>query len=202
MTEILLVRHGQSVWNAQGRWQGQADPPLSSLGLEQASAAADYLTTQEAFDAVVTSALVRAATTATIIADRLGHDEPFESQDLVERNAGEWSGLTRSQIEAGYPGYLKARKFPPGYEHDEHLFARIQLGIGDVVVKLEGERLLAIVHSGVIYCIERTLGLSFKHLSNLGGRWIGVDKDVNFTLGPRVDLLTDFAGEHTTPTSM
>ena len=55
MTEILMVRHGQSVWNAQGRWQGQADPPLSDLGRSQADAAGALLTTWTPFDGIATS---------------------------------------------------------------------------------------------------------------------------------------------------
>lgn len=202
MTEILLVRHGQSVWNAQGRWQGQANPPLSQLGLEQAFAAADYLATQQTFDAMATSTLDRAATTASIIADRLGHDEPMQCVDLAERSAGEWSGLTRSQINARYPGYLSTRRYPPGYEYDDDLIVRIRNGIRDVITKLDGDALLVVAHGGLIYCIEAALGLPFRHLSNLGARWVTVDDEINFALGPRIDLLADFAGEHTTPTSI
>ena len=75
MTEILMVRHGQSEWNAQGRWQGQADPPLSQLGLDQADAAGRHLTTWTRFDGIASSTLDRAATTCDVIAGHLGFDE-------------------------------------------------------------------------------------------------------------------------------
>lgn len=190
------------MWNAQGRWQGQADPPLSELGLRQADAAAQHLTTHEPFDGVATSTLQRAATTASTIAERLGHGAPLAIADLVERSAGEWSGLTRAEIDERYPGYLGSRRYPPGYEYDDELLVRVKRGLGDVVAKLEGERLLVVAHGGLVYCIEAALGLPFNHLSNLGARWLVVDDEINLALGPRIDLLVEFTGEHTTPTSI
>ena len=205
MTEILLVRHGQSVWNAEGRWQGQADPPLSQLGIDQATAAGEHLATHAPFDAMATSNLDRAARTGSIIAERLGHPEPIRHSDLAERSAGEWSGMTRDEIEVEYPGYLKARRYPPGYEHDDHLMHRVRRGFGELLTKLEGDRLLFVAHGGIVYAIESSLGLPFRHLSNLGARWLTVEAvgaGVTIALGPRIDLLADFAGEHTTPTQI
>src|ERR1700680_1413671 len=68
-TRLLLVRHGESTWNADGRWQGQADPPLTERGRLQASLAAQAL---GSIDAIASSDLERAAETASIIAARLG----------------------------------------------------------------------------------------------------------------------------------
>ena len=69
VTRLLVVRHGQSEWNAAGQWQGRANPPLTMEGQRQAAAAARAL---GAFDAVVASPLLRAAETATIISEHLG----------------------------------------------------------------------------------------------------------------------------------
>jgi broad specificity phosphatase PhoE len=63
MLNVLIARHGQSEWNALGRWQGQADPPLSELGLAQARGAAEQC---GGFDAIITSNLERAVMTAQI----------------------------------------------------------------------------------------------------------------------------------------
>ena len=63
MTRILLVRHGESIWNADGRWQGQADPALTDRGRQQAFSAAASI---GAVDAIITSDLERAADTGTI----------------------------------------------------------------------------------------------------------------------------------------
>src|SRR3989442_14475718 len=106
---VLLVRHGQSEWNAQGRWQGQADPPLSDLGRAQARAAARSL---GSVDAVYASDLQRAAETAVIIAEQLGIGPVILDADLRERDAGDWSGLTREEIHERYPGYLPDNPHP------------------------------------------------------------------------------------------
>ncbi|MBA2326593.1 MAG: histidine phosphatase family protein, partial [Actinobacteria bacterium] len=70
-TRLFLVRHGESTWNADGRWQGQADPPLSALGEEQACDAAARLAAG-GFSRVVASDLQRARRTAEILAEALG----------------------------------------------------------------------------------------------------------------------------------
>src|SRR3954454_17144605 len=95
VTSLLLVRHGQSVWNADGRWQGQADPPLSALGEQQAVEAANRL---DGIDAVGTSDLVRHARTADLLAHELGVDVVVDAR-WRERHAGEWQGHTRAEIE-------------------------------------------------------------------------------------------------------
>src|SRR3546814_3323938 len=105
MTRVLLVRHGQSEWNATGRWQGQADPPLTDLGRAQAHHAARSL---GVVDAIVASDLQRAADTALIISGELGVGPVVLDEGLRERDAGEWSGLTRAEIERDWPGYLGA----------------------------------------------------------------------------------------------
>ena len=103
MTRILLVRHGESTWNADGRWQGQADPPLSDLGRSQAAEAALRVGT---VDAIVTSDLQRAADTGVILARLLGVDHVATEWRLRERDAGPLSGLTRAEVHARFPGLL------------------------------------------------------------------------------------------------
>jgi len=202
MTEILMVRHGQSEWNAQGRWQGQADPPLSQLGLDQAEAGGAYLAElhrELAFDGIGSSTLDRAATTGDVIARHLCFDTPFRTSNLAERSAGEWSGLTRDEIEVQYPGYLKARKFPNGYESDDELLPRIRRGLREVVDNVPGDRLIVTAHGGIIYCIENSVGLPFRHMPNLGALRFDFDENNDFTMGERIELLVDFDGESTTP---
>src|ERR671910_890596 len=91
-TRVLLVRHGQSEWNAAGRWQGQADPSLSDLGRLQAREAARAV---GAVDAIWSSDLQRAAETAIIIGDQIGVGPVVVDDRLRERDAGEWTGLVR-----------------------------------------------------------------------------------------------------------
>ncbi len=80
MTRILLVRHGESEWNADGRWQGQADPPLTERGRRQAVHAASALGT---IDAIVTSDLERASETGAILARLLGVDQVVDQRVVL-----------------------------------------------------------------------------------------------------------------------
>ena len=115
MTRILVVRHGQSEWNADGRWQGQENPPLTELGRHQARHAARAV---GAVDAIYASPLDRAATTAHLVAEETGIGPVVLLPGLMERHAGVWQGLTRRQIEEAFPGYLDAGRRPPGWEDD------------------------------------------------------------------------------------
>ena len=92
MTRILVVRHGQSVWNADGRWQGQADPPLSELGQSQAASASARI---GLVDGIYASDLLRAHHTAEIVAAPIGSDVALDPR-LRERAAGDWEGRTRA----------------------------------------------------------------------------------------------------------
>src|SRR5580765_6857553 len=100
MATLVLVRHAESTWNAEGRWQGHADPPLSDAGRAQAEALAEDLA-GERFDAVYTSDLARAAQTAEIIARRFGLPAVSDPA-LREVDVGSWSGLTREEVAARF----------------------------------------------------------------------------------------------------
>ncbi len=174
---ILIARHGQSTWNAERRWQGQEDPPLSTIGVRQAREAAAVV---GSFDLVAASPLQRALTTATIIADALGVGPVQTDADLMERHAGGFQGLTRPEIDIAFPGYLVARRRPDDWEPDESVvqraveaLARVATAIGD-----DGTALV-ISHGGVITCLERLVGIARDdRLANLGGRWFEVGPGV------------------------
>ncbi|HKE76166.1 MAG TPA: histidine phosphatase family protein [Acidimicrobiales bacterium] len=192
-TRILLVRHGQSEWNAEGRWQGQADPPLSDLGRRQAHEAARLL---GAVDAIFASDLQRAAQTAAIISGDLGVGPVVLDPDLRERDAGEYSGLTRDEIERRFPGSLAARRRPPGWEDDDSLLARALAALGRMAGAVPGGEALAVTHGGLMYTIEAHLDAEHERLANLAGRWVDVAGD-RLRLGDRV-LLTE-PGDVTVP---
>ncbi len=192
MPRLLLVRHGQSEWNADGRWQGQADPPLSDLGRLQARAAG---ATVGAVDAIVASPLERAHHTAMAISESVGVGPVLVLDDLMERHAGEWQGLTRTQIEAQYPGYLEDRgehrRRPPGWEDDDVLLERVLRAIATILTELDGaDDVVAVTHGGVIYALERHLGADFQRIPNLGARFVSVDATGRMALGERL-LLVD-----------
>ena len=97
---ILVLRHGQSEWNAVKRWQGAADIPLNDLGRRQAIETAERLATLGlAIAGMWSSDLVRAHETASIIATRLGVEAVTTDDRLREAHAGEWQGMTPDEIE-------------------------------------------------------------------------------------------------------
>jgi broad specificity phosphatase PhoE len=183
-TRVLLVRHGQSEWNAVGRWQGQADPPLSDQGRLQAREASRAV---GAVDAVWASDLQRAVGTATIIAGEIGVGPVVVDPDLRERDAGEFSGLTRVEIDERFPGYLAAHRRPPGWESDEHLLARALRALHRIAAEVPGGDVLVVTHGGLVYTIEQHLGAPFEKLANAGGRWLDVGSG-RLRLGERVLL--------------
>ena len=204
---VLLVRHGQSEWNAVGRWQGQADPPLSDVGRAQARAAAHSL---GALDAVYASDLQRATETALIVAEQLGIGPVLLDPDLRERDAGEWSGLTREEIHEQYPGYLPddrhtafapergKPKRPPGWETDAALRSRVLTALRQIHESVPDGDVLAVTHGGVIYVLEDHLGDRFHRLANGEGRWVEIDDD-KLVLGDRVLLVNDDGTPVTVP---
>jgi broad specificity phosphatase PhoE len=208
MTRVLLVRHGQSEWNADGRWQGQADPALTDLGRHQALHASRAL---GAVDAIVSSDLQRAAETAAIISSELGVGPLVLDADLRERHAGEWQGLTRADIEREWPGYLGPpppiegspehraagavtqeagpRRRPPGWEADEDLLERALRALVRIHDLAPDGEAIAVTHGGLVYALEASLGEPFVRLPNLGGRWVDVGPNGPTRLGERVVLV-------------
>lgn len=207
VSRVLLVRHGQSEWNAIGRWQGQADPPLSDLGRAQARAAAHSL---GALDAVYASDLQRATETAEIISAELGLGPVVIDPDLRERDAGEWSGLTRAEIHDRYPGYLPEDRHtafapergepqrPPGWEADDPFRKRVLQALARIQAAVPDGDVLAITHGGVIYVVEDHLGEPFERLANGAGRWVEITDD-KMVLGERVLLVNDDGTPVTVP---
>ena len=187
MTRLLVVRHGQSEWNAIGRWQGRADPPLTDEGRRQAAEAAKVLGT---FDAVVASPLVRAVETASVLAGHLGIGPVLIDSDLMERDAGEWQGLTRTQIESGWPDFLGSGRRPPGYETDQDMVTRVRAALDRVSDQVGDGDVLVVSHGGVVYTLEESCGEPWRRIPNLGARWFDLSDSV-LTAGHRVELIAD-----------
>jgi broad specificity phosphatase PhoE len=183
-TRLLLVRHGESTWNADGRWQGQADPPLSELGAAQARAGAGALA---GIDGVWSSDLARARETAELCAPAgtaVRSDPRFR-----ERDVGSWTGLTRDAIEDRYPGWLADRRRPEGWEDDAVFAERAWQALGDVAAVLDpGGCALVVSHGGLIRTVEAELGARARPVPNLGGVWLHVAAG-EFALGDRVVLV-------------
>lgn len=176
---LLLVRHGESVWNAEGRWQGSADPPLSETGRQQATELADAVK-DCGIDAIVSSDLDRAVETAQIVGGILGLDEPRIDARLRERDVGDISGHTRDEIEAKWPGLLEKWRTGeltqmPGGEDD--ITPRVTAGLQAVAEEADGSVVLVVTHGGVIGAVDRWLGTEYRRVGNVQGRWLVVDDD-------------------------
>jgi broad specificity phosphatase PhoE len=187
VTQLLLVRHGQSEWNADGRWQGQENPPLTDLGREQARRAARAV---GAVDGIHASPLQRAAETASILAEELGVGPVATSAGLMERHAGAWQGLTRREIEEDFPGFLAEGRRPPGWEDDTAVRARVFEALDRIATEHPFGTVLAVAHAGVVFSVEEALGAPWERLANLGGRWLE-HRAGRWNLGARVHLLVE-----------
>ncbi len=185
---ILLVRHGESTWNAAARWQGRADPPLTEVGQRQAAAAAEAI---GAVDAIVASSLQRAHHTAVILSEFIGIGPVHLDERLVERDAGEWTGLTVDEIDQRFPGDRQAGRTPPGFETDEQLLERVLPALTELGEAFVGGSVLAVTHGGVIFTLARHLTGQASRIPNLGAQWVDVTLDGRVQLGERVPLLAE-----------
>lgn len=125
---LVLVRHGQTTWVAEARFQGSADPPLSDIGVAQAKAVAARLADPQGFPALPVppgaprriwhSPLSRAASTATAIWSARREDAPLTPEaGLVELAQGDWEGLTATEVTARWPRELAAWRTDPVHHH-------------------------------------------------------------------------------------
>ena len=193
MAAVLLLRHGQSTWNAESRWQGWADAPLSDEGLAQAQAMGERLAAAEArFTQVVSSDLARSIDTARVVADTLGLGEVAVEPDLRERDVGDWSGRTTEEIDIIWPGAIAAWRAgrldrPPGGEHEPAFRARVVRAVERLAAEPEGP-ILVITHGGVIRALARHLGGEPQSTNNLSGRWFELAADKRLRAGDQVDL--------------
>jgi broad specificity phosphatase PhoE len=184
---MLLVRHGQSEWNAVGRWQGHADPALTDLGRRQAFHAASRV---GSVDVICASPLVRALETARIISEQIGVGPVVVEPELVERDAGEWEGLTRAEIEQRWPGYLAEGRRPPGYEDHDVLVVRAHRALDRIEAEYRGADVLVITHGGFIGAVEHDAGIPWERMPNLGARWVTHHGD-RLAVGDRLVLVDD-----------
>ena len=205
MSSVLLIRPAQSTWNATGRWQGQADPPLSAAGEELARQAAVRLAADTDVELVITSDLQRARRTGEILAGRVGvarsgrqAPELVAEPGLREFHVGEWSGLTRMEIEERWPSLLASfdagrLTAAPGGETRSEFDARVRHAAERVARAIDRHRAgctLVVTHGGVIRSLARTTGLQERHVPNLGG-YRGAASPEGLSLHYPVDLLRD-----------
>jgi probable phosphoglycerate mutase len=159
---LLLVRHGVTTWNREGRFQGQLDPPLDPLGEVEARALADRLVREERDRlAIASSPLRRAADTAAILADALArHGRAAEVRlepGLMEIGQGEWEGRTHAELAISDPQHYRAwarsggLREPPGAEPLPQAADRATEALLRLVTDVHGhETLCCVSHGGVL----------------------------------------------------
>lgn len=152
---LILVRHGETIWNAEGKYQGILDIQLSDKGRREAEMAACWLE-NEHIDAVYSSHLSRARETAEIIARP--HKLPVqEFKDLGEINFGDWEGLTAAEIKEafGVEAYRVWEQDPEkaiisGGERMVEFAARVNRGIDSLIEAHPDQTVAAVTHGGLL----------------------------------------------------
>ncbi len=162
MTHLYLIRHGRSLWNAEGRIQGQADSPLDDLGRKQAHALAARLRF-ESIQVVYSSPLLRARETAEILCAARGWPLKVDGR-LMERHAGDWTGLSGSEVEAckaADPAYNWRVLGPPGGESAAALTARLAEVVGEIVSAHADQKVAVVGHGGALNAyLRHALGIA------------------------------------------
>lgn len=158
-TTLLLIRHGETAWNAEHRIQGQLDIPLSQLGMLQSGLLADALS-REKIDAVYSSELSRAWLTAAPVAERHGLDVVAEPR-LRERSFGYFEGLTLDEIAERHPeDFARWRARDPAWQLDggesgQQLIDRVLEAVTEIAVRHAGRTVVLISHGGVLDVVYR-----------------------------------------------
>ncbi len=170
---VVLWRHGRTEWNAEGRFQGQTDVPLDSIGVSQAGAAAAQLA-QLPPTKIVSSDLARARVTAGELARRSGLEVGVDTR-LRETYAGKWQGLARDVLLAEFAHELAAwaagsNLRPGGGERRSEVAARMVEAIDEALLDVpERGTLVVATHGGAARAaVGAMLGLPVEHWSILG----------------------------------
>ena len=163
MTEIFLIRHGETAWNAERRLQGHIDIPLNEEGERQAGALARALA-GESVDVIISSDLSRAATTARAVAGLQGLPLHTDAS-LRERCFGAFEGLLYDELEERFPeAYAQWRvrdphaRYPDGERRAETFAEFAQRAVGAVTRIAEmhrGKRIVIVSHGGVLDAVYR-----------------------------------------------
>jgi probable phosphoglycerate mutase len=154
MKQLLIVRHGQTDWNAQGLYQGASDVELNHAGRRQALEIASRLGDRYAIDVIVSSPLRRAVETAEIIASVLSLNVHTMDQ-FAERNAGVYEGLTPAEAKTKYPEVWaqnitrQLHMAPPGGETILEVGARVLDGLRELRARFAGKHVLLVAHGYV-----------------------------------------------------
>ena len=155
---FLFLRHGQTDWNLQGRFQGHTDVPLNETGIAQAHDAADKLSSCK-IDRIVCSPLIRALKTAAVIAERISLPVHIDKR-ISERDYGSFDGLIAADVKRqhGLALHEPANSiFPPDVEPWPNMLSRTHSAFRDWLGNRPDEVLLFVAHNGVFRALAETL---------------------------------------------
>lgn len=161
MTELYLVRHGETELNSQGVYYGWTDCGLSEKGIMQAEDLADILQ-NVSFDAVISSSLIRAVATAAVVSG-FTPDDIIKDDRLRELNFGDWEGLHHKEVmEKHREAWEKwgsdwKNAAPPGGESFIEIYSRVKCCIEDILKEYKGKRILLVSHQGSMRIIPMIL---------------------------------------------
>lgn len=174
MTDLYLVRHGETDWNRQRRIQGLTDIPLNDIGREQARRTG-MLLTRRPIARVYASPLVRARETAALIAAELGLPHPELRAEFVERNYGAAEGMGFHDIEVRYPLGTEV----PGRESRDEVAARVIPALQAVAAMHPGESIVVVSHGGAIRAalMAAQPGGGFSTITNGSVHTFHIDRD-------------------------
>lgn len=205
---LLLIRHGETAWNREGRIQGRLDPPLNSRGIEQSEKIATRLMLEEQIDVLYCSPLARARGTAEIIGQQCDL-VPVLDPRLVERSAGKVEGMTLAEVMEHFPDvYVAWREEKgqvpfPGGEDPLQFQRRVAAFLESLHARHQGRRIAIVTHGG-------TLGMLFATLMrlNIQDRFpfrfdnASLCKVDMTRVRPRLDLLNDTCHLHASRTEI
>jgi uncharacterized phosphatase len=146
VTDIALVRHGQTDLNLQMRWQGTTDAPLNDLGHRQAAQAADRLATHNCWTRIITSPLQRARQTAAVVAARLQLPDPLVDAAIIEQHGGVAEGMREAEVRRRWP----LEESIPGSETQGQVGERGARALTALVERCPGESLVVVAHGTLI----------------------------------------------------
>jgi broad specificity phosphatase PhoE len=150
LTTLHLIRHGETAWNAERRFQGQSDIPLSERGREQAEELADMLAGRR-IGAVYSSDLSRALETARPLAERLGLEVVVDPR-LRERHFGWAEGRTDDEVDSRYPSawWANPDSRMPGGESRRDVWTRVAEFLDELLGDPPADEIALVTHGGAI----------------------------------------------------
>ena len=199
MTELILIRHGETDWNRELRFQGHVDVPLNAVGLEQAQRLAGRLASEPAHG-VYASDLLRTQQTAQPLSQQLGLPV-LPEMALREQSFGRVDGMRVDDIKAQHPeawaGWLRFHEdfCMPGGETTRQFHARVMAAVGRIAADHRHETLVVVTHGGVLDMVYRTaksLGLNGPRQSDIPNAGINRVK-VNADGGVEIMVWADIA---------